>query len=433
MAQSRGNKSFGGKDMAKKKSNFPYNLIFFTPPGPHDPIGNILAAGANTVVNYGLKRFGREIARIMGVSGASIEDQISLNRSKVSLARQETELAKVEAISERQIRLLDLKIAEKVHAMDRARHAMESAQVQAEQLQVPANDEIICGALEVTADPKGLKGSSDQLDAYNRWLDSLQEGKVVLIAGARGSGKTCLAAKMAEFASASFRMPIYWIGLPPEARQLLPNWVTLVNDPMQCPIGSLIVVDEAGLEYCATLFSTSHNRFMSALLMICRQRHCSLIFCVQSTADVDLRILRKSDSTIFKQLSLNQVETERPSVRKKAARAEAAFQGMSKMECLESAYVCDKSWEGVIQFSPPSFWTEDLSYVYAFKDLTEIQQQVSRKSELQKIVVSEAHQLEDASLDTRILELRKQGLGIEAIAKALGCTTWRVRKCLNNL
>jgi len=143
--------------------------------------------------------------------------------------------------------------------------------------------------------------------------------------------------------------------------------------------------------------------------------------------------MRQSDSVIFKQLSLNQIETERPSARKKAARAEAAFQGMSKMECLESAFISDKSWEGVIRFSPPSFWSEDLSYVYAFKDLTEIRQQISRKNELQRIVVSETRQLEDASMDARILELRKKSLGIESIAKALGCTTWRVRKCLTNL
>jgi len=106
---------------------------------------------------------------------------------------------------------------------------------------------------------------------------------------------------------------------------------------------------------------------------------------------------------------------------------------MSKMECLESAYICDKSWEGVIRFSPPAFWSEGLSYIYAHKDLTEIRQQISRKSELQKIVASETHQLEEASLDTRILELHKQGMGIESIAKTLGCTTWRVRKCLSNL
>lgn len=419
--------------MAKKKANFLHNSSFFKPTDPNDPIDNILATGANIVTAFGLQRLSQEVSSFMGVSRTSIEDTIALNRSKVSLARQETELTKARALSERQIRLLDIRIAERELAMDRARDAIESSQVKAEQLQISANDAVICGALEVAADPKGLTGSSEQLDAYNEWLDSIQEGKVVLIAGGRGSGKTCLAGKIAEFASASFKMPIFWIGLPPEARRLLPKWVTLANDPMQCPVGSLIVVDEAGLEYCATLFSTSHNRFMSALLMICRQRHCSLIFCVQSTADVDLRILRQSDSVIFKQLSLNQVETERPSVRKRAARADSAFKGMSKMECLESAYVCDKSWEGIIRFSPPIFWSEDLSYVYAYKDLTEIQQQVSRKSELQKIVVSETHQLEDASLDTRILELRKQDLGIEAIAKTLACSTWRVRKCLKGL
>ncbi len=414
--------------MARRNQN-----RIFTPPGPEDPWGNLLAEMGNIAADYAFGRFSKSMAQLFGSSETSVQEQIALNLSKAKLEKQEAELVKAKALSERQIRLLDIRIAEKELDIGRAQHAMESAQVEAKQLQVPANNGVICGALEVVADPKGLTVSSEQLDAYNGWSDSLQEGKVILIAGGRGTGKTCLAAKMAEFASASFKMPIFWVGLPPEAIRLLPTWITLVNDPAQCPVGSFILIDEAGLEYCATLFSTSHNRFMNALLMVCRQRHCSLVFCVQSTADVDLRILRQSDSLVFKRLSLNQVETERPSVRKKAARAEAAFKGMSKMECLESAYICDKNWEGVIRFSPPIFWSEDLSYVYAYKDLTEIRQQRSRKRELQKIVVSETHQLEDASLDTRILELRKQGLGIEAVAKTLGCSTWRVRKCLKGL
>ncbi len=56
----------------------------------------------------------------------------------------------------------------------------------------------------------------EQLEGYNRWIDSLREGKVVVIAGARGSGKTCLGAKIAEFIHASFGMPIFWVGLPPD-------------------------------------------------------------------------------------------------------------------------------------------------------------------------------------------------------------------------
>jgi hypothetical protein len=402
----------------------------FPRPDPHDPIGNFVAGGLNIIVNAALKRFSYEAGKFFGVSGLSPEQQIALNRSRVALVRQELELTKAEALGKMQIRLLEIRIAEKEAAMERSRQAIEEAEYEKERLQLPAKDTVIIGALEVVPDAGGLTGSPEQLEAYNRWLDSLQEGKVIVITGSRGSGKTCLGAKIAEFVSASYKMPVFWVGLPPEGRQLVPNWVSLANDPSQCPVGSLILVDEAGLEYCATLFSTSHNRFMSALLMISRQRHCSLIFCVQSTADIDLRILRQADSVIFKQLSLNQVETERPSVRKRAARADLAFKGMSKMECLESAYICDKNWEGIIQFSPPSFWSESLSYVYAYKDLTEIRQQVSRQNELQKIVTNETHQLTDASLDTKILELRKDH-GIDAIAKKLGLTQHRVRKCLN--
>jgi hypothetical protein len=72
-------------------------------------------------------------------------------------------------------------------------------------------------------------------------------------------------------------------------------------------------------------------------------------------------------------------------------------------------------------------------YEEGVKDIAEIRQHISRKNELQKIVASETYQIEDTLLNTHILELRKQSLGIESIAKTLGCTTWRVRKCLDNL
>jgi len=403
----------------------------FTPPGPGDPWGNLLAGMGNIAADYAFGRFSKSMAQLFGSSGTSVQEQIALNLSKAKLEKQEAELVKAKALSERQIRLLDIRIAEKELDIDRAQHAMESARVEVSQVQVPAIETAIKGALEVVADARGLTGSPEELEGYNQWLDSLQEGKVIVIDGGRGSGKTCLAGKVAEFANATFGLPVFWIGLPPEARKLLPIWVTLVNDPGQCAIGSIILCDEAGLEFSAALFNTSRNRFLGALLMIARQRHSSLIFCCQSTADIDLRILRSVDTFAFKRLSLNQVETERPSVRKRAARAVSIFEGLSKIESLETAYICDNNWEGVIKFSPPTFWSEDLSYVYAHKDLTEIKQQISRKRELQQTIVSETRQLEDASMDTQIMELQKQGYGQKKIAKTLGITEWRVRKVLN--
>jgi len=165
--------------------------------------------------------------------------------------------------------------------------------------------------------------------------------------------------------------------------------------------------------------------------MIARQRHISLAFAAQSSVDVDWSIVRQSDSIIFKEPGLNQPETERPDIRPKAKKAALAFAKMPKDERVEAAYVFDHSFEGIIKSTLPSFWTEDLSHIYAHLDLNELEREGKSKQELEKAINGKAKELNDATLDRQILELRRQGEGIERIAKTLGCKVWRVRKALS--
>lgn len=164
-------------------------------------------------------------------------------------------------------------------------------------------------------------------------------------------------------------------------------------------------------------------------MMVCRQRHCSLAFAVQNTRDVDLAILRQSDSLILKQPGLHQPETERIEVRPLVKRAAQIFEGMSPEESLESAVVFDDDFEGVIKFSPPSFWTEELSHVYAHLDLMAIEKEAETRKTLRNTVTEASHQLDEASLDSKILELRKDH-GIDAISRILNTSQYRVRKTL---
>jgi hypothetical protein len=62
-----------------------------------------------------------------------------------------------------------------------------------------------------------------------------------------------------------------------------------------------------------------------------------------------------------------------------------------------------------------------------------MQQQVVNNQQLQKVVAQETKLLDVVSLDKQILELRRHGNSIEKIARDLGCTVWRVRKCLEGL
>ncbi len=414
-----------------KKGKRPYRrLCFFQPVDPYNPIANIVAAIGNEAATLGIQRLSQDFAQKLGLGSMSTEDEIRLNRSLISLRKTEVELEKTKMLSERQIRILDLRIEEKQLEIQRRNHALEDARVEKTNLGLPIITEVVSGALEVTANAEGLFGGAES-EGYSLWLDSFEGGKVILILGRRGSGKTALAAKIGEFATAKYRMPVYWIGLPEQARGLLPHWINLVHSPDQCPVGCFIIIDEAGLHFLSLAFATDQNRLLRALLMVCRQRHSSLVVAVQSSRDLEYSVVRQSDSIIFREPGMHQPDSERPDIRSLAKKAAIAFKEMPKDEKLESAYVFDDNFTGIIKCSLPSFWSEDLSHVYAHFDLATMQQQVARRTELQRTVVGETRLLDVATLDRNILELRKDH-GIDAIARILGCSQYRVRKCLES-
>ena len=320
---------------------------------------------------------------------------------------------KQDLLNEKQARLYDLKIKEKELEIERAKRQLEEGIAQRTELDLHFVSEPISGALELTANPEGLTGDKKQQEAYKEWLDSFEEGKVVLILGKRGSGKSALAAKIAEYMMGVHRMATYWIGLPEKAREILPHWIKIVDDPGKCPMSSFLLCDEAGVNYLSLLFNTSQNRFMRRLLMIARQRHISLAFATQSSRDVDWSIVRQADSIIFKEPGLNQPDSERPDIKRKALKAELAFKELPDTEKIEAAYVFDDSFEGIIKSTLPSFWSEDLSHIYSHLDLSELEQQGKDRQELTKAINGEVKQLSDAMLDRQILELRKQDMGIE--------------------
>ena len=415
--------------MSKKKT---YIGNFF-PPDPNDPIYNILAAGGNMVVGYGLKWASRKIAGAMGSSEVSIEKQLALNRARLLLQKQEADFEATKIARAKQLRILDLKIQEKELYITERQQRLENAEAQKAQITIPTVMEVISGALEVTANPDGLVGSPEQSEGYALWLDSFEDGKVILVLGRRGSGKTALAAKIGEYMAARHKMPIFWIGLPEQARSLLPSWVHMVSSPDQCPVGCLIIIDEAGLHFLSLAFATDQNRLLRALLMVCRQRHSSLVVAVQSSRDLEYSVVRQADSIIFREPGMHQPDSERLDIRSMAKKAAAVFKEIPQDEKRESAFVFDDNFTGIIRCSLPSFWSEDLSHVYAHFDLAGMQQQVVNNQQLQKVVVEETKLLDAASLDKQILELRRQGYGIEKIARNFGCTVWRVRKCLGGL
>ena len=128
---------------------------------------------------------------------------------------------------------------------------------------------------------------------------------------------------------------------------------------------------------------------------------------------------------------MHQPDSERPGINAKARKAALAFKEIPKEERIGAAYVFDDNFEGIIKSNLPSFWTEDLSHIYAQLDLSQIENRNRLQGQLGTSIDSETKRLSNSSLESDILELNRQDNGIERIAKTLGCTTWTVRKCLD--
>ena len=381
---------------------------------------NIAVKAINTVASHGLTRLSQEAAKICGVDGHSPREQMALNRARLQMEKQEMEN-----------RMYAFKLEEKEMSIEEKRRILDEAKAEKAELDLPEAEMVIDGALTIPQDKGGIV-FPDEPEGYQEWLDSLPYGKVILILGRRGSGKTALAARISEFISATYGLAVYWIGLPSaEGHALLPRWIKLVNSPEQCPPGSVILADEAGLRYASLAFNTRENQLLRSLLMITRHRNSSLVFAVQSSRDLENSVIRQADTIVFKEPGFHQPVTERRDLQPMAKKAAEVFQRIPKDKRAASAMVFDDMFTGLISTTLPSFWSNELSHVYQYVDLGQLEARGKRAGELDRVVREGTKMLEADSLDSQILKLRSEGLGVEKIAKILGCKVYGVRKCLD--
>ena len=414
--------------------------------------GNIVESIArdflNTAAKNLLANFDSNMKARLGI-GPSIEDMratAALNRAEAQAEQarrrigldairaeqmaaqtkvRETQAEAQRAVLERRARLYDLEIAKQEIEIARRLQLLEAGKPE-DGADVTV-ERAIKGALDYQASVAGLRGGTreDQRN-FKAWLDSLSAGKILLLLGRRGAGKTCFSARLAEFMFASWRMPVFFVGLPGEAIAYLPSWINVVSDIERADLGAFVIVDESGIQFMASRYHSDVNTTMHKLLMISRHRTQSLLFISQVGADVDLAIVRQVDTIIYKEPPMMAPTNERRELRDIAKRAAKVFEDMPKDDRIKSAYVHDGEFTGLIQFDPPDFWREELSVSWGRVPLAEPKAGVTQISD----VVGE---LQDADLTRRILELRKDGLGYKRISKALGVGTKVVRNRVSDI
>ncbi|MBA7630804.1 hypothetical protein ES703_38329 [subsurface metagenome] len=177
-------------------------------------------------------------------------------------------------------------------------------------------------------------------------------------------------------------------------------------------------------------FADKRNVDLRQQLMLCRQKSWTVVFCAQSSRDIDESIIRQSNCTIYKEPGLNAANSERREIRVPAIKATQIFKQLPKEERQRVACVFDENFEGIIQCNLPTFWSEELSNTYGYLGSSDISGQNSSQR-IYRSTPGNKPRLSSARVsDEEILKLRRKDYGYERIAKTLGCTVYRARRCL---
>jgi hypothetical protein len=191
-------------------------------------------------------------------------------------------------------------------------------------------------------------------DSFHERLNN--DSLIILIFGKRGSGKSALGFKILENIYAESKRRCYVLGVK---SNYLPKWIESINSIEQSKKGSVILVDEGAVAFSSRDSMKFKNKELTKLLAVARHKDLSIIFITQNTGLIDKNVIKLSDTLFIKEGSLLQLEMERPEIKKFYEKSKKYFDKFKDKK--KYCYALDSDFEGMIEYSLPSFWTESLS------------------------------------------------------------------------
>jgi archaellum biogenesis ATPase FlaH len=213
-------------------------------------------------------------------------------------------------------------------------------------------------------EPAQTSTQSVRSETNAQWQEVIVDPSVVLLLGKRGSGKSALGYRLLELLR--YRAAPYVLGLPKQAQGLLPDWIGIAQNLEDIPAKSVVLVDEAHLQYHSRQSSETKNKEMSRILNLSRQTEQTIIFVSQEARQIDKNIASSANVVIFKDLGILQLEFDRPELNKIAAQAKQAFD-LLKGDKRKWSYVYshDANFIGLVENSLPTYWSSRLSHAFA--------------------------------------------------------------------
>jgi len=249
-----------------------------------------------------------------------------------------------------------------------------------------------------------------------KWLRLIVHPAIVLVLGKRGGGKSALGYRLLEHLR--YTASPYVIGLPKEARGLLPDWVGMAASLGNVPPKAIVLVDEAYLPYHARSSMAYESKAMSKTLNLSRQREQTIIFVSQEARQVDRNIASSANVVIFKGLWMLQLQFDRRELNLLAVQAKEAFATIRGDKRRWSfVYAPDSDFSGLVENSLPTFWREKLSHVFAAGG--EVTARPPKKTPLEQ-------------RKAKAIELSRQGLSLGQVAKLLGVSKPTIKNYLES-
>jgi len=184
------------------------------------------------------------------------------------------------------------------------------------------------------------------------------KSKIILIVGGRGSGKTATALWYAE--ELQEERECFCIGGSVKEEDL-PKTIQTETNLLYTPIGSLNIIDEAGIQLSARESGQKYSLEVTKQLLTARHDDKTVIFMTQHTKISDVNLIRLADIVMFKEPISNLFDTERGSNIKNWLNELVKVLMPTRKE--ETLFIMGRRIMKFIQ-PLPSFWSEKLSKSY---------------------------------------------------------------------
>lgn len=205
---------------------------------------------------------------------------------------------------------------------------------------------------------KEIKALNGKILDFEKFL--FKSGKVGIILGARGTGKSALGMRILENIKSKIGEKCYVIGFN---EKKLPKWIKAISSLGELENNSFLLADESGINFSSRSSMSSANKLLSELLLISRHKNISILFITQNSANIEINTLRQADYLLLKKSSLLQLDFERKKIKDIYDSVAELFRKFKDDEGL--TYIYSDIYRGFISNNLPGFWTEGLSRSYS--------------------------------------------------------------------